>query len=70
MSEYNELIYTTKRQDNLTKLRKQTAANALQQYSLLAIKSLNDCKVKLPLNLIIFIIFTSLNRVLPELDYS
>jgi hypothetical protein len=41
----NDLIYQTRRLDNATRIKRQAAANALQQYSLLALQAIKDCEV-------------------------
>ncbi|KAI8066215.1 uncharacterized protein B0P05DRAFT_553423 [Gilbertella persicaria] len=39
-----ELFHHSKRADNTTQIKRQSAANVLQQYSLLAMNSLKDCE--------------------------
>lgn len=40
-----DLVYQSRRVDNATKIKRQAAANALQQYSLLALQAVKDCEV-------------------------
>jgi hypothetical protein len=47
MSSANQdLVYQSRRVDNATKIKRQAAANALQQYSMLALQAIKDCEVK------------------------
>jgi len=41
----SNLIYQPRRADNATKIKRQAAANALQQYSLLALQAIKDGEV-------------------------
>jgi hypothetical protein len=41
----HDLVYQSKRLDNATKIKKQAAANVLQNYSLLALQSIKDGQV-------------------------
>lgn len=46
MSSVNQdLVYQSRRSDNATVIKRQAAANALQQYSLLALQAVKDCEV-------------------------
>lgn len=44
-SSNQDLVYQSKRIDNATKIKRQAAANALQQYSLLALQAVKDGEV-------------------------
>jgi hypothetical protein len=54
-SSTQDLVYQSRRIDNAAKIKRQAAANALQQYSLLALQAVKDCEVmkkKIEMNLI------------------
>lgn len=44
-SSRQDLIHHSRREDNAILIKRQAAANALQQYSLLALQAVKDCEV-------------------------
>lgn len=45
-SSQQDLIHHSRREDNAILIKRQAAANALQQYSLLALQAVKDCEVE------------------------
>ncbi|KAI8881906.1 hypothetical protein K501DRAFT_142755, partial [Backusella circina FSU 941] len=65
----NDLVYQSKRLDNATKIKKQAAANALQNYSLLALQAIKDGESPAKTRLRMMKTLTDLPTELPKETY-
>ncbi|KAG2201339.1 hypothetical protein INT47_001427, partial [Mucor saturninus] len=61
-----DLVYQSRRVDNATKIKRQAAANALQQYSLLALQAVKDCESPAKTRLKMMRTLTDLPTELPK----
>ncbi|KAL0145707.1 hypothetical protein V8B55DRAFT_1431171 [Mucor lusitanicus] len=66
----SNLIYQPRRADNATKIKRQAAANALQQYSLLALQAVKDGESPAKTRLKMMRALTDLPNELPKESYG
>lgn len=69
-SSRQDLIHHSRREDNAILIKRQAAANALQQYSLLALQAVKDCESPAKTRLKMMRILTDLPNELPKETYG